>query len=79
MWAQGLPWHMCGKSVLFYLSSRDGTQVDYHTCLVTTFSQYAGLNENGPHRLIYLNAWSPVGGIVRKGLEGVPVGVCFDI
>lgn len=29
------------------------------------------LNENGPHKLIYSNAWSPVGGSVQEGLEGV--------
>ena len=30
-----------------------------------------GLNENGLHRLIYLNAWSAVGRTVWEGLEGV--------
>ena len=25
---------------------------------------FDGLNENGPHRLLYLNAWYPVGGTV---------------
>jgi hypothetical protein len=25
-----------------------------------------GLNENGPHRLIYLNVWFPVGGLFGK-------------
>ena len=29
------------------------------------------LNENGSHRLIYLNVWSPVGGPVWEGLGGV--------
>lgn len=32
-----------------------------------------GLKENGLHRLIYLNAWFPVGGTVWEGLEGVPL------
>lgn len=27
----------------------------------------SGLSENGPHRLIYLNTWSPVGRSVGKG------------
>jgi hypothetical protein len=30
-----------------------------------------GLHENGSHRLIYLNVWSPVGGTVQEGLGGV--------
>lgn len=29
------------------------------------------LNEKNPHKLIYLNAWSPGGGTVLDGLEGV--------
>ena len=31
-------------------------------------NQCCGLNENGPHRLICLNAWSPVVGTVWEGL-----------
>lgn len=27
-----------------------------------------GLNENGPHRFIYFNAWSPASGTVWEGL-----------
>ena len=34
-------------------------------------NSHCGLNENDPHRLIYLNAWSPVGGTIWKGLGGV--------
>ena len=30
-----------------------------------------GLNENGPHRLIYLNAWLRVGRTVWEGIGGV--------
>jgi hypothetical protein len=30
-----------------------------------------GFNEHGPHRLICLNAWSPVSGTVWEGLRGV--------
>ena len=30
-----------------------------------------GLNENGPCRFIYLNAWFPVDGTVWEGLGGV--------
>ena len=29
------------------------------------------LNENGPHRLVYLSAWSIVGRTVLEGLGGV--------
>jgi hypothetical protein len=29
------------------------------------------LNENGPHRFIYLSAWSSVGGTLWEGLVGV--------
>lgn len=32
---------------------------------------YGGLNENCPHVLIYLNAWSPVGGSIWERLGGV--------
>ena len=36
------------------------------------FLIYCGdLSENGPHRLVRLNAWSLVGGTVWKGLGGV--------
>lgn len=31
-------------------------------CLCLTL--YGGSNENGPHRLIHLNAWFPAGGTV---------------
>ena len=30
-----------------------------------------GLSENGPHRLMYLNTWSSIGGTVWEGLVGV--------
>lgn len=30
-----------------------------------------GLNKNGPHRLVYLNIWSPVGEAVWERLGGV--------
>ena len=30
-----------------------------------------GLNENGPYKLIYLNAWSPVSGTIWEGLESM--------
>jgi hypothetical protein len=30
-----------------------------------------GLNENGPHSLMCLNAWSPVGGLFGEELGGV--------
>jgi hypothetical protein len=29
------------------------------------------LNEDGSHRLIYLNTWSSVGGVVWEGLGGM--------
>lgn len=32
---------------------------------------YGSFNENGPHWLVYLNTWFPVGGTVWLGLEGV--------
>jgi hypothetical protein len=32
--------------------------------------EYGGLTENGPHRLLCLNAWSPLNGIVWVGLGG---------
>jgi len=38
--------------------------------LIARFSR-GGLNENDPHKLIYLNAWSSVDGTVREGLGGV--------
>lgn len=31
-----------------------------------------GLDENGHHRLIYLNAWSPVSGLFGKDLDVWP-------
>ena len=41
-------------------------------------SGFGSLNENGPHSFIYLSVWSPVGGTVWEGLEGVAllVAVC---
>lgn len=35
------------------------------------FLPRGGLNKNGPHRLIYLNTWSEVGGTVGKELGGL--------
>ena len=35
------------------------------------FNRCGGLNENSPHRLIYLNTWSPVGRTVLEGLESM--------
>lgn len=35
------------------------------------YNQCGGLNKNGPNKLIGLNVWSPVGGIVWEGLGGV--------
>ena len=32
---------------------------------------FGGLNDNGPYRLICLNAWFPVGGTILEGLGGV--------
>ena len=29
------------------------------------------LDENGPHKFLFVNAWSPVGGTVWEGLGGV--------
>jgi hypothetical protein len=38
--------------------------------------QKISLNKNGPHRLLYLNAWSPGSGTIRpSGLVGVDVGL----
>lgn len=34
-------------------------------------SWFGGLNKNGLHRFIFLNIWSPVGGTVQEGMEGV--------
>jgi hypothetical protein len=40
----------------------------------------SGLNENDLHRLIYLNAWSPVGGTVWEGLGGcLSLRVDFEV
>jgi hypothetical protein len=30
-------------------------------------SNWVSLNKNGPHRHLYLNSWSPVGGTVWEG------------
>jgi hypothetical protein len=37
-----------------------------------------GLNENGPHRLRYLNFWSAIGATVGEGIGSVALlkGVC---
>jgi hypothetical protein len=35
-------------------------------------SHCGGLNDNGSHRLIYLNVWFPVGGLFGKDLEVWP-------
>ena len=32
-----------------------------------------GLDENGPHRHIYLNAWYSFGGRIRPGIVGIDV------
>lgn len=50
----------------------------------TVFSKYyGGLNDVCPHRLIYSNTWSPVGGtlIGRRGFvgEGLSAGMNFEI
>jgi hypothetical protein len=37
------------------------------------------LKENGPYRLISLNAWSPDGGTVLEGLGGVLLGMGFEV
>lgn len=34
-------------------------------------SEFSGLNEHAPHRLIYLGTWSPVGGAVWRRLGGI--------
>jgi hypothetical protein len=34
-------------------------------------SNFRGLDENGPHRPMYLNAWLPVSGTVWEGLGGM--------
>lgn len=39
------------------------------------FGRCGGLNENGPHRLIYLKVWVPVGGTVWEGPGCVTFGV----
>ena len=38
--------------------------------------QCGGLNENGPHGLIYLNAWPSVGRMIWKGSGGVALLGC---
>ena len=38
-----------------------------------------GLNENGLQRLVYLKAWSPVGGPTSEGLVSVAVLVRVSI
>lgn len=44
-------------------------------CCLMDFSvrRYGGLNEDGPHRLRYLNVWFPVDGTAWKGLNGAPL------
>lgn len=41
--------------------------------IVSCMTQYAcdGLNENGLHRIIYLDVWFPVDGTVWEGVGGV--------
>ena len=50
--------------VLFLLFQ--GTSTLFSTMVIRS-----GLNENGPHRRICLNTWSPASGTVWKGLGGV--------
>lgn len=57
-----------------------------HSYNIVVISCKCGLNENCPHRLIYVNAWFPVGGtflgrIGRCGLVGgcVPVEMGFGL
>lgn len=42
----------------------------------TAFFIWCGLNESGPHRLTYLNAWSPGMGTIWEELGGLPKEVC---
>jgi hypothetical protein len=38
---------------------------------MVTLACCGGFNKNGPHKLMYLNGWSPVGGTIWEGLGGV--------
>jgi hypothetical protein len=49
-----------------------------HTCKQNT--HWGGLNRNGPHRLMCLNAWPIGSGIIRMcGLVGVGVALCVTV
>jgi hypothetical protein len=39
-------------------------------CLKDTHIHSGGLNDNGPHRIMFLNAWSPICGTDWEGLGG---------
>lgn len=39
--------------------------------LITDYTTFGGLGENGPHRLICFHAWFPLGVTVSEGLGGM--------
>ena len=50
---------------------RNNSSSNNNTSNSIWFIRRCGLNGNGPHKLIYMNAWSPVGGTIWVGLGGV--------
>lgn len=82
-WTMAAVWFiMCGSIPCGFLGTQ-GSQPDSGTPAFDYFADSGfslspfisehcdGLNDNGPHRCIYLNAWSAVGGTVWRGLGGV--------
>ena len=70
VWILGTP--RCPTGCMFANTEMDSSALLFSHPIVwkvtvrVFVAAYGALNENGPHRFIYLNAWFPVGGLLRK-------------
>lgn len=71
MWGQNSGTHE-GSSVFRQMCQGAVGKADFHEeQLPVILRRYGGFSENETHRLIYLGAWSPVGGNAWEGLRVV--------